>query len=274
MSKLIQKFTSIATIPFDYPTLVLMDSTGSQKYLGQIPAILYQTWETRNLTRRLHKSVSAFRALNPEMSFSLFDAGARDEYMRAHWGDRDIYAAYKDALFGPLKADIFRYCILYERGGFYFDISKGVSKPLRDFLSMDSRELLSFEGNLSHRPSPSSLASRLRCPNQRVAQWGFGFSPKHRILEHQIRSIERSQHTFRNRSFLSPKSAILELSGPISFTESVWKFLLEDEHYKLNQTSIDFNGAGIYSLPGAAGRYRHAASYMLSRNQPILQEFS
>lgn len=274
MSKLLQKFTSTATILFDYPTLEIMDSTGSRSYLGEIPAIVYQTWETRQLTRRLHKSVSTFRGLNPELSFSLFDASSRDDYMRSHWGNREIYKTYKDALFGPLKADIFRYCILYERGGFYFDISKGVDKPIKGFINADSRELLSFEGNPNETPIPSRIAARLRCPDRRVAQWGFGFAPKHLILENQIRRIEQTQEEFRNRSFLSPKLAILELSGPISFTDSVWKFLLENEDYKLNQTGIDFDGAGVYSLPGAAGRYRHAPSYLHSRNRPILRQFS
>lgn len=270
MSRQVQRILSFATIPLDYPTIELKDSIGTNGLLGLIPANVYQTWETRKLTRRLHKSVSEWRQLNPELSFHLYDVEARDAYMKAAWGHRAIFSVYKNANFGPLRADIFRYCILFERGGFYFDISKGVSRPLREFISSHSKELLSFEGNLSHREAPQILEHRLNQPGNLVAQWGFGFAPGHRILEIQIQRIERTRKKYQNLVFANPKAAILEFSGPIPFTESVWDFLVESKNHRINQTSIDFDGAGIYSLPGSAGRYRQSASYVFSASQPIL----
>ncbi|MDA9796608.1 glycosyltransferase [Aquiluna sp.] len=270
MSRNLQKLQRFVTIPFDYPAIELKDSMGTKDHLGKIPANVFQTWETRKLTRRLHRSVSRFRGLNPELSFKLFDAKARDDYMEERWGERDIFAVYKDAKFGPLKADVFRYCILFEQGGFYFDISKGVTRPLREFIEPDSRELLSSEGNLSHREAPKHLVGRLRNHQHLVAQWGFGFAPKHRILELQIQTIENREGAYRNRSFIDPKAAILEFSGPRPFTESVWSFLLESPTHRLNQTDVDFDGSGVYSLPGAAGRYRQSASYVHSPASQIL----
>ena len=272
MSRNLQRLLSFVSIPFDYPAIELKDSIGTKDYLGNIPANVFQTWETRKLTRRLHRSVSNFRELNPELSFKLFDAEARDAYMEEHWSQRDIFSVYKDANFGPLKADVFRYCILFERGGFYFDISKGVTRPLREFIEADSNELLSFEGTLSHGEAPKFLDGRLRKPQHLVAQWGFGFAPGHRILELQIQSIEKMQGAYRNRSFINPKAAILELSGPIPFTKSVWEFLSENSNHTMNQTEVDFNGAGIYSLPGSAGRYRQSASYVHSPASQILSD--
>lgn len=261
---------SFATMPLDYPTIELKDSKGTERFLGNIPANVYQTWETTALTRRLHKSISEFRQLNPEMSFKLFDAPARDAYMKEHWSHRRIYSVYRDANFGPLKADVFRYCILFERGGFYFDISKGVSRPLREFIGPESKELISFEGNLAHRHSPKSLEGRLKKPNHLVAQWGFGFAPGHKILELQIQSIEEREPNFRNVEFEIPKAAILAFSGPIAFTESVWRSLIDNEVQMLNQTDVDFDGAGIYSLRGSAGRFRQSGSYVFAKRSPLL----
>lgn len=272
MRQNLQRVFSFATIPLDYPTIELKDSTGTQDYLGNIPAKVFQTWETRNLTRRLHRSVSQFRLLNPELSFKLFDAEARDAYMEEHWSHRAIFSVYKDAKFGPLKADVFRYCILFEQGGFYFDISKGVTRPLREFIEPDSSELLSSEGNLSHREAPKHLVGRLRNPRHLVAQWGFGFAPRHRILELQIQSIENRQGAYRNRSYINPKAAILEFSGPLPFTDSVWAFLSESPTHRINQTDVDFDRSGVYSLPGSAGRYRQSASYVHSPASQILSD--
>lgn len=270
MSRVLQSLMRFASIPLDYPTIELENSEGTETFLGEIPATVYQTWETTMLTRRLHKSVSEFRQLNPELSFELYHADARDAYMEASWGHRSIYSVYKDAKFGPLKADVFRYCILFEHGGFYFDISKGVRRPLRKFINTDSRELLSFEGNIAHREPPNDLEGRLKNPNHLVAQWGFGFAPGHDILKFQIAAIEKTARNYRDRVFENPKAAILEFSGPIPFTESVWRYLSEDPTRQINQTQVDFNGYGIYSLPGSAGRFRQSASYVFKRNDVVL----
>lgn len=272
MSQNLQRLFSFLTFPLDYPTKELIDSHGSSNFLGRIPATVYQTWETRQLTRRLHRSVAGFRGLNPELSFRLYDAQARDAYMKARWGHRDVLEIYTNARFGPLKADIFRYCILFDYGGFYFDISKGVSRPLRNFVSPDSTEMLSFEGSASHRKCPIEIRDKLKNPDHFAAQWGFGFAPGHRILELQIERIENTRDTYENKRFANPKSAVLEFSGPISFTESVWAYLAERDSRVINQTGIDFDGAGIYSLPGSAGRYRQSPSYVFTSAEPILGE--
>lgn len=272
MTRTIQGVLSLLSFPLDYPTRELIDCAGSSQFLGRIPATVYQTWETRQLTRRLHRSVASFRGLNPELSFRLYDAQARDAYMKARWGHRDVLEIYANARFGPLKADIFRYCILFDYGGFYFDISKGVSRPLRDFVNPDSTEMLSCEGSASHRQCPIELRDRLKWPDHLVAQWGFGFAPRHRILEMQIERIEKTQDAYVNKRFANPKSAVLEFSGPIAFTESVWAYLAERDSRTINQNGIDFDGAGIYSLPGSAGRYRQSPSYVFASAEPILGE--
>ena len=52
-----------------------------------------------------------------------------EDYMKNNWKNNSIYEVFKNSLVGPLKTDIFRYCILYERGGYYFDISRGCKIP-------------------------------------------------------------------------------------------------------------------------------------------------
>ena len=47
----------------------------------------------------------------------IFENSERDKYMKKSWGDRKIYQIYKNSVFESSKADIWRYCILYEKGG-------------------------------------------------------------------------------------------------------------------------------------------------------------
>lgn len=272
LSRKLQKSMNLATIPLNYPTRELKNHDGAQKMLGEIPAVVYQTWVSKKLPRRMYKSVTEFVRMNPDIAFYLFDDWDMDSYMATIWGDREIYKVFRDAQFGPMKADIFRYCILYERGGFYFDISKGLSRPIREFVDENSFELITAEGNRHDFDSPPELKKRLLEPERLFVQWGFGFSPRHRLLDMQIRSIEERQGQFRDTVFEFPKLAILQLTGPHAFTKTVWEYLLEDKSRELNQKGIDFEGAGVFSLKGSGGRYRQSANYLFAGPEKILVE--
>ena len=91
-----------------------------------IPNVVYQTWEDHRFGKTHTKGILKFRALNPDMQFHLHDRKDRDKYMANSYGTHSIYQIYKNTKFGPMKADIFRYCILFEKGGYYFDIKSKV----------------------------------------------------------------------------------------------------------------------------------------------------
>jgi hypothetical protein len=79
-----------------------------------------------------------------------------------------------------MKTDIFRYCLMADRGGFYFDISKGCTVPLRTLCGPDAEALIAFEPHPSPIPCPAEVAPHLRHPDKLLLQWGFSFAPGHR----------------------------------------------------------------------------------------------
>lgn len=233
----------------------------------QIPKQVFQTWETRRFGKTHWAELLRFRDINPEMSFYLFDKDMRDSYMQEKWSDSPIYEVYDRALFGPLKTDIFRYCIIYEKGGFYFDISKMLNLPISNFLSATSTNFLTIEGNLA----PEELASRVPwMPRNLVAQWGFGFVPGHGLLEMMIELIIKKYPEYKNRVFDVPKTAILELSGPIGFYEAIGKYLSIQKN-ELSFIPKDFNGAGVYSIRGSGYRFIRYPSYADSRHSRLFR---
>ena len=270
MSQFLQRVMNLATVPLDYPTRELHNVYGTRKMMGQIPAVVYQTWVSKRLTRRFHNSATVFREQNPELSFVLFDDSDADSYMSTYWSHRDIYSIYRDAQFGPMKADIFRYCILHERGGFYFDLSKGLRRPVSEFIGPHTQELLTSEGNRHLLSVPPTVKGRLTLPDNLFVQWGFGFSPEHQVLDQVLASIEKNQSKFRDKVFQFPKGAILEFTGPIAFTKAIWKFLEQNETRELNQQGVDFLGSGELSLKGSGGRYRQSANYIFAKPGKIL----
>ena len=255
----------------ELPMGQLDDRPASAAFAGQtIPPYVYQTWESVFFGKTHLKEIEKFRDRNPDLSFILFDKHLRDKYMKDFWGTREIYAIYQRTQFGPMKADIFRYCILFERGGFYFDISKGCRAPIRSLCASESLALISFESNDSIIPPDLAVAQQLEHPDKLVLQWGMGFAPQHPILGRMIENICLHYPYFRGRIYPSPKSAILRLTGPGMFTKSVRDAFKNEGLLNVAQAGIDFNGNGIFALKGSRVRYLTAASYTKAKDCPIV----
>ena len=76
------------------------------------------------------KSILKFRELNKNLSFIYMIQIKMIDYMEKKFmGKQNFKNIFKNSLIGPLKSDIFRYCILYDQGGYYFDISRGCDVP-------------------------------------------------------------------------------------------------------------------------------------------------
>jgi mannosyltransferase OCH1-like enzyme len=255
----------------ELPMLELQDRNATQQFTNQLIApVVYQTWEDRFVGKTHFKEIELFRALNPELDFKLFDRQQRESYMREYWGEHPIYRIFTESQFGPMKADIFRYCLLYERGGFYFDISKGCSIPLGSLLKSSSSALISFESHDCVIPPNPVLNNRLQHAEKQVLQWGMGFAKGHPILQNMIENICCHYPLFKGKTFQNPKNAILRFTGPGMFTKTVREYFDGREDESVAQAGVDFMGAGIFALKGSWARYSKVPSYVDSNNQPIV----
>ena len=235
-----------------------------------IPPHVYQTWET-NLFGKTHlKEIQYFRSINSDLNFTLFTQALRQSYMQEFWGNHPIYRIFQQTQFGPMRADIFRYCILFERGGFYFDISKGCSVPLSTMYPSDADGLISFESNDCVLLPNFRASTQLAYPDKLVLHWGMGFAPAHPILGRMIENICEYYPYFKNKVFDSPKSAILRYTGPGMFTKSVREVFDDAIIMNVSQAGIDFNGKGIFALKGSWVRYSHFPSYTKSKAMSIV----
>ena len=86
-----------------------------------IPLHIYQTWRTKYLPPKMQECVNNIKQSNPEFEHHLFDDNDCAEFIKNNF-DKDVYDAYNSLIPGAYKADLWRYCILYKRGGIYLDI--------------------------------------------------------------------------------------------------------------------------------------------------------
>jgi len=185
-------------------------------------------------------------------------------------GSHEIYQIFKQARYAQVATDVFRYCLIYERGGFYFDISKALRVPIHSLLRPHSTGLITYE----HRiwPTPGSQAECEATPyrDNVVAQYGFGFAQGHPLLGAVIERICEAYPHYKGKVFKKPKDAILSFTGPEMFTEALREYRSRHQDEALTQAGVDFNGEAIWKLKGSYVRFFSSPPYKHARQDAIV----
>src|SRR5206468_3486541 len=80
-----------------------------------IPNQVYQTWRTPWFDAGHAQVLRNCRDANPTFGFHFFDDQQMSDYMKSVWGNHIIYRIFEKTRIGASRADIWRYCILFER---------------------------------------------------------------------------------------------------------------------------------------------------------------
>ena len=86
-----------------------------------IPPLIFQTWNSKKLPIDMYNAISKIRMLNLELNYYLFDDNDCRNFIQSNF-DKDVLFAYDNLIPGAYKADLWRYCILYQYGGIYIDV--------------------------------------------------------------------------------------------------------------------------------------------------------
>lgn len=243
-------------LPSFSPPRVLKEKFAfSPRKSSGIPNVVYQTWVSRYVGRSHFNAIQSFRKANIDFSFVLFDDYEVDLYMSKHWSTSPIYVRYQLSPPGPMKIDIFRYCLLFDRGGYYFDIKSGFLNSLKSMDPNSSNSFLFWEEN-SYEPIFSCSKSEALIGKSLVAQWGIGFTPHHAFLKELLSQISKVPTIdFEN---VKSKADVLSLTGPIAFTNCLHGFVCGGGEININEFS---NSVAVYELPGSQCRFIQKTSY-------------
>jgi hypothetical protein len=221
--------------------------------------------------------------MNPDYSFSFYDNQRMASYMDTNYSGHPIAAVFKSVRVPAVKADIWRYCILYKEGGVYCDIKSALKVPIRQVLPPDATELLSFEENtwknflnlerycdpaLFLAAPPASVRPNLEYPDNVICNWFLCFEEGSPVLEVLIDLIVRHSNFFKGRMFEMPSVAGNHFTGPLALTQAVWMWM-QKTGKRPGQAGKDFRGRGIWKLPGM--EYRKSPHHASLRNLAILE---
>ena len=180
---------------------IVQDNTD---YIQKIPKIIFQTGINNYFKNVLHfNSIISFIELNPEYTYMYYnDINAR-QFLRDNFSE-EINYSYDLLVPGAYKADLLRYCLLYNKGGCYFDCKQILKMPIKNFL--DSNKSLVLCNDVIDKALLNAVI----------------FSTKNNnIIE---KTIKDCIYNIIHKLGTSP----LDITGPIFFFKSIKKLINND----------------------------------------------
>lgn len=115
------------------------DKTAPREING-IPLVIYQSWGSHFLPRTMHGVVMKNLEQNPEFDYYLYSDEECRAFIQSHYSS-EVVKAFDTLRPGAYKSDLWRYCVLYAKGGVYFDIKLESQTPIVDLLQIQQTML-------------------------------------------------------------------------------------------------------------------------------------
>ena len=108
------------------------------KGVSVIPQHVYTCWHTKQLPPLMKQNVERMIRDNPEMQIHLYDEHDCRAFISVHF-DPPVLQAYDALIPCSYKSDLWRYCVLYIKGGIYVDIKYKTVNGFR-FIGLTDKE--------------------------------------------------------------------------------------------------------------------------------------
>ena len=112
-------------IPFHIPRT----DTSSSNNINGVPLIIYNSWHSNKVPPKMKENIDSVLLSNPEFDYYLYSDIASAEFIKTNF-DINVLKAFIRLKPGAYKSDLWRYCILYKKGGVYIDIKYYTKEPL------------------------------------------------------------------------------------------------------------------------------------------------
>jgi mannosyltransferase OCH1-like enzyme len=189
-----------------------------------IPKKIFQSHKSFDYVKsdpNLLNAVNSWKKYSPEYSHNFFTDQECDEFMQKNFKGI-VYNCYKKLGMGVMKADLWRYCIIYHYGGIYADTDT--------VLLCNPNDIINNKNNLVIVPEN----------NVHLCQWIFAAPPRNPILKSVIDlSVHRIQSEMDNVSV--KKHVVHYLTGPGVFTDGIEKYLKKNNLETYNERNQYIN---------------------------------
>ena len=202
----------------------------------KIPNIIHQTFISAKLPIEITNIIISNKKTCPNCEFRFYNDNECDIFIKNNFEEK-IYNAYKSIndVYGAMKADFFRYCILYKIGGIYLDIKSIINTPIFKIIDKDDICLLDI---------PRNNLEPWRTNSPTYEQWLLIFAPNHPYLLEMINTIVnyieiKYEPKINGILKLNSKQKILHVTGPDAFTNVIYNYIKNND--KILHRSINYN---------------------------------
>ena len=188
-----------------------------------IPNTIIQTGKSR---KDINKYSIQWQQMNPSFEYAFYDDEDCRTFLKTYF-DSDVIWAFNLLRPGAFKADLFRYCFLYIKGGVYVDLDCVPLIPLLDFLDPTADFI--------------SVSERREIPG--VYQAFIACIPGCEILMDAVnRIVQNCKERFKPKH--TDWEGILSITGPVLLAKAM------NNKYKKGRHQISGLNVLLYTLVG------------------------
>lgn len=216
---------------FNYIENVIPNNTILTTQKNKIPKNIYQTFSSFNLPNEIKTIIKNNKKICFDYNFIFYDDNDCKLFIKNNF-DKNTYKAYMgiNNVYGAMKSDFFRYCILYKKGGIYLDIKSIIKYPLNKIIHKNDDCLLDILRS-DYEPW------RINSPT--YEQWILIFAPEHPYLLEVINKMvyyinQKYEPTIENIKNLTTKQKILHVTGPDMFSKCINNYLINNKSLHRN----------------------------------------
>ena len=105
---------------------------------------IFQTWKTHKIPKVAQTPVLTWKFMGKDWNYNLYNDNQCLNFIRDNYNDK-ILKIYKALPFGVMKADFWRYCVIYKKGGLYTDLDTTCLVPPTRWIPEDAEFVVSGE---------------------------------------------------------------------------------------------------------------------------------
>ncbi|MEI6210727.1 MAG: glycosyltransferase [bacterium] len=237
----------------------------------RVPRIIHQTLPDKsNLPAEAARNIANLKSVNPGWRHILYDDRDIHEFIQQSYG-REMLAVFEsiNPLYGPARADLFRYLLSYKIGGVYLDIKSGCQNPFDSFVQEEDALLLSRWRNRRGEIFAGWGVHPADGVESEFQNWHIICAPEHPVMLAVIESVLWNLRHYSMQKYGVGKSGVLRTTGPIAYTKAIQP-LLHQHACRI----FDSEASGlVYSalpLPGKSGHKALFKKHYTRVKRPIV----
>ena len=207
-----------------------------------VPTIIYNSWHSHNVPPKMKENIYSLIELNPDFDYYLYSDEESEEYIRYNFST-DVLDAFNTLKPGAYKSDLWRYCILYKKGGVYIDIKYSTLEPLSSIVARTPEVYVRDYDNAATDP------------NTRCFYNGVMVSPPNNLLFKAC--IDEISNNCKLKLY---RMNVLDVTGPCLFGRKL-------KEYNMFMWQ---HGPFTYGREEVSGRI---VDYILYKDQRIMQSY-